>query len=68
MNNAEGLSMELIGNPIKFSDTPIEYKRPPPALGEHTKEVLSQVLGWSDEAVKSTLEEADRVDPTILPP
>ena len=34
----------MVANPIKFSDTPVEYRRPPPLLGEHTREVLREVL------------------------
>jgi crotonobetainyl-CoA:carnitine CoA-transferase CaiB-like acyl-CoA transferase len=29
-----------IGHPIKFSDTPARIRRPPPALGEQTEEIL----------------------------
>ena len=32
--------LELPGNPIKLSRTPVSYCRPPPMLGEHTDEVL----------------------------
>lgn len=35
----------LIGSPIKMSATPVRYRRPPPRLGEHTDEVLEQLLG-----------------------
>jgi formyl-CoA transferase len=35
-----------VGNPIKLSDSPSEVTRSP-LLGEHTKEILSQVLGYS---------------------
>ncbi|MBK8176463.1 MAG: CoA transferase [Rhodospirillales bacterium] len=42
-------SVELIGNPIHFSRTPVDYRRPPPALGEHTDEVLEDVLGLTPE-------------------
>ncbi|MEJ8569858.1 CaiB/BaiF CoA-transferase family protein [Microbaculum marinum] len=38
-------SVDLIGNPLKFSATPASYRRPPPVLGEHTDEVLDEVLG-----------------------
>ncbi len=27
--------LEVVGNPIKLSRTPVEYQRPPPKLGEH---------------------------------
>jgi crotonobetainyl-CoA:carnitine CoA-transferase CaiB-like acyl-CoA transferase len=37
-------TVPMVANPIKFSDTPIEYRRPPPLLGEHTREVLREVL------------------------
>jgi glutaryl-CoA transferase len=32
--------LELAGNPIKLSRTPVNYQKPPPLLGEHTQEVL----------------------------
>lgn len=35
----------LIGSPIKMSATPVRYRRPPPRLGEHTDELLEQLLG-----------------------
>ena len=34
-----------VANPIQFSDTPIEYHQAPPVLGQHTDQVLSEVLG-----------------------
>src|SRR5579863_4556475 len=37
-----------IGNPIKFSETPVSYRLPPPMLGEHTSEILCG-LGYSNE-------------------
>jgi crotonobetainyl-CoA:carnitine CoA-transferase CaiB-like acyl-CoA transferase len=40
-----------IGNPIKFSETPVSYRLPPPLLGEHTWEVL-RGLGYSEEEVQ----------------
>ncbi len=39
-----------VGNPIKLSDSPAEVRRSP-LLGEHTDEVLKQVLGMDDEAI-----------------
>jgi crotonobetainyl-CoA:carnitine CoA-transferase CaiB-like acyl-CoA transferase len=40
-----------VGNPIKFSETPVSYRLPPPMLGEHTSEVL-RGLGYSEEEVQ----------------
>src|SRR5664280_1493784 len=39
-----------VGNPIKMSDSPTEVTRSP-LLGEHTDEILRQVLGFSDSQV-----------------
>ena len=47
-DDAQGGAVDLIGNPIKMSETPISYRRPPPSLGQHTDEVLKEVLGMSD--------------------
>ncbi len=41
-----------IGNPIKFSETPVSYRLPPPLLGEHTREVL-RGFGYSEEEVRA---------------
>lgn len=40
-----------VGNPLKFSSTPVAYTRPPPLLGEHTRNVLSARLGLSNAAL-----------------
>jgi crotonobetainyl-CoA:carnitine CoA-transferase CaiB-like acyl-CoA transferase len=37
----------MLANPARLSATPPSYDRPPPRLGEHTDEVLSEVLGLS---------------------
>ena len=41
----------LIGSPINLSDTPPQFFRPAPLLGEHTEEIL-QRLGYDDGAIK----------------
>jgi len=35
--------LTVIGSPIKMSRTPVEYRRAPPTLGEHTEQILSRV-------------------------
>jgi formyl-CoA transferase len=37
--------VELIGNPLKFSATPVTYRRPPPNLGQDTEAVLDWLNG-----------------------
>lgn len=36
--------LQVIGSPIKLSRTPVQYKKAPPMLGEHTDEILSRVV------------------------
>ena len=59
---ARGLAVELphalagivpqVASPIRLSETPVEYRRAPPLLGEHTAEVLGRVLGIGGEALE----------------
>ena len=42
---AESGTVDLIGNPIRFSATPVSYRRHPPACGEHSREILREFLG-----------------------
>jgi len=35
-----GRELKLIGSPIRMSASPVELRRPPPSLGQHTAEVL----------------------------
>ena len=39
-----------VGNPIKLSDSPCEVERSP-LLGEHTEEILTEVLGYSEREI-----------------
>jgi glutaryl-CoA transferase len=40
-----------VASPMRFSAAPIGYDRPPPRLGEHTHEVLREVLGLGEAEV-----------------
>ncbi len=48
---AAGGKIGLIGNPIKYSETPVAYDRAPPKLGEHTEQVLAELLDLSPAEV-----------------
>ena len=44
-------SVPQVANPVKFSATPVEYHRGPPVLGEHTAEVLRELLALDTDAI-----------------
>jgi crotonobetainyl-CoA:carnitine CoA-transferase CaiB-like acyl-CoA transferase len=44
-------ALRLVASPIKLSATPVQYRRPPPLLGEHTDEVLQEFgIGAAERA------------------
>ncbi len=45
-----------VGNPIKLSDSPVEVE-PSPLLGEHTKEILKDIVGLDDQEIKAAKSE-----------
>ena len=45
LDHAAAGKLPLVASPMRFSGTPLQYKLPPPLLGEHTDEVLREVLG-----------------------
>lgn len=53
----EDSPVRVLGNPIKLSETPVQYHSPPPTLGQHTDEVLSeffdseQLTRWKQEGI-----------------
>ncbi len=61
---ARGLRIDLphpagsapgVASPIRLSRTPVEYRRAPPTLGQHTAEVLADVLGYDARRIASLL-------------
>ncbi|MET1076790.1 MAG: CaiB/BaiF CoA-transferase family protein [Pseudomonas sp.] len=48
-----GGSVPQVASPIRLSETPVQYRQPPPLLGEHTAEVLQRVLGLSAAELES---------------
>ncbi len=48
--HATGAAAPGIANPMRFSKSPVSYRRPPPMLGQHTREVLLEA-GLDDAAI-----------------
>ncbi len=46
--------VKVLANPVRLSETPADYRIPPPLLGEHTEAVLGERLGL-DAAALATL-------------
>ena len=46
--------VDTIGHPVKFSQTPASIKRAAPLLGQHTREILSD-MGYSDDRIEALL-------------
>ncbi len=46
----------LVGNPIRYSATPVDYHSAPPLLGQHTAEVLAAKLGLSEKEIAALRE------------
>jgi crotonobetainyl-CoA:carnitine CoA-transferase CaiB-like acyl-CoA transferase len=44
MKHSEVGDLRLVGSPLKFSETPVDYKLAPPRLGEHTDEVIMELF------------------------
>lgn len=44
-------ALRVLGVPIKLSDTPGAVETPPPALGQHTRTILRDDVGMSEEEI-----------------
>jgi CoA:oxalate CoA-transferase len=47
----ENKKVKILGNPLKFGKTPADTFTPPPRMGQHTREVLTTLLGYSKEKI-----------------
>jgi crotonobetainyl-CoA:carnitine CoA-transferase CaiB-like acyl-CoA transferase len=51
LTREDGVQVPGVANPIVFSETPIEYEKAPPRLGDGTEKVLRELLGLSAEEI-----------------
>ncbi len=49
--HAVGTPFELVASPMKFSRTPVRRDLPPPTMGQHTEQILREVLHYDDARI-----------------
>lgn len=57
LEHPAGVAAPGVVSPMRFSETPVEYRRAPPRLGQHTREVLMEQLALAETEI-SRLEAA----------
>ena len=59
--------VRVVGSPVRFSDTPSSVRLGPPELGQHTAEILHEVLDMSDEEIAAAREHGAFGRPRTVP-
>ena len=52
LNHSLGGKIKLVGNPIKMPSIHTEEYTAPPTMGQHTHQVLTELLGYSQEEIE----------------
>jgi len=50
-----GGTAPVTASPLRFSASPVVYRRAPPLLGQHTRDILRDVLGKTDAEIAAAL-------------
>lgn len=48
-------TVPLVASPLNFSETPVRYEHAPPYLGQHTREVLEEILECDETEIDALL-------------
>ena len=49
LDHPMGTKVKLVASPMRMSATPVRYDAAPPTLGQHTEQILQEILGYSEE-------------------
>jgi CoA:oxalate CoA-transferase len=49
--------VKVVNFPVKFSETPGKIHSPPPLLGEHNDQILTEILGYTTEEIEPLYKE-----------
>ncbi len=50
-HSLSGTPVSLVGSPLKLSETPVSYDLAPPTCGQHSIEILKEVLDFDDASI-----------------
>jgi crotonobetainyl-CoA:carnitine CoA-transferase CaiB-like acyl-CoA transferase len=67
LQNEDGTTARSVNGPVSFSDVPVRPAAPAPRLGEHTDEVLSELLNSRTTGTRSQPRLAAAVDRSNIP-
>jgi len=46
-----GRGVDMVGSPMRFSASPTSYRHAPPMLGQHTDEILKEVVDATEAEI-----------------
>ena len=58
VSNHQGELINTVASPINLSATPLQYKSASPALGQHSRKILSTTLNYSEEQIRILFSDA----------
>lgn len=67
LQHATAGRMQVLGNPIKMSETRPQIRQAPPVLGQHTEDILRKDVGLGDDEVR-TLRAAGVIEGQVARP
>lgn len=53
-----GEKVRMLASPLKIPTQPVKIRFPPPLLGQHTEQILSELLGYDNDKIKLLKEQS----------